>query len=371
MSEEPDDKQQNEALTEAQEIESPEGTTTSAAKVFFGKVIPPQQQIILFSSDDWEAFIEEWAHYQKTKYAKVVRVGGAHDMGIDVAGLVDKNGFHGVWDNYQAKHYGDPITPGTAIPEIAKCLWHSYSGHYSAPRGYYFMAPKDCGPKLKKLLLDKKALKELLTSKWDDWCADAITSTQTIKLDGSFKAYVDAFDFGIFTFKSALDLIEEHRQTPYFSTRFGGGLADRPSPKAPPTSPVEGESRYLQQLFEAYTDHKKTSVADLDALAAWPPLTEHYHRQREFFYHAESLKSFARDTVPPGTFEELQEEIFAGVVDLTCESHADALVRLNAVTKAASDLSLTANGLISVVKVQDRRGICHQLANADRLRWKS
>lgn len=358
------------SLVPTDEILTPVVSGVSAAKVVHGRTIPPQQQIILFSFDDWEAFLEEWAYYQKSKYQKVVRVGGANDMGVDVAGFEDGNAFYGVWDNFQAKHYADSITPSTAIPEIAKCLWYSYSGYFVPPRNYFFMAPKDCGPKLKKLLLDSAALKELTFDRWDDWCATKITSTKMINLEGAFRKYVEHFPFEIFTFKTALELVEQHRETPYFSVRFGGGLADRPSSETPPDVPANKESRYLQQLFEAYGDHKKKAVLNLAALAEWPSVENHYHRQRELFYHAESLRSFARDSVPPGTFEELQDEIHSGVVDVSFEQHEDAYARLNAVTKAASSLALTANGLISVVKIQDRRGICHQLANDNKLVWK-
>ncbi|MFO1080285.1 MAG: ABC-three component system protein [Reyranellaceae bacterium] len=38
-------------------------------------------------------------------------------------------------------------------------------------------------------------------------------------------------------------------------------------------------------------------------------------------------------------------------------------------TKAARNLQITANALIHGVVTQDRDGICHQLANEDRLRW--
>jgi hypothetical protein len=99
-------------------------------------------------------------------------------------------------------------------------------------------------------------------------------------------------------------------------------------------------------------------------------LVGHYHRQREYFYHAESLRNFARDTVPSGTFEDLQNEVHAGVIEVEAAPHADGFVRVNAVTQAAALLPLTANGLISVTKIQDKRGICHQLANTDRLTWK-
>ena len=105
----------------AVEIPNPSGKPApSAAKVLHGRLIPAQQQILLYSSNDWEEFILEWVHYQKSKYTKVVRMSGAADMGVDVAGFTDDAGFNGVWDNYQCKHYDDPLTPSVAIPEIAK-----------------------------------------------------------------------------------------------------------------------------------------------------------------------------------------------------------------------------------------------------------
>ena len=291
-------------------------------------------------------------------------------MGIDVAAFSDETGFDGIWDNYQCKHYSEPITPRTALPEIAKCIWHCYEGHYSPPRRYYFVAPKDVGITLRRKLLDRDALKAHLVEKWTDWCATAINSTQHIALTGAFLDYVNDFDFRVFTFKTTLSLINDHRNTPYFAFRFGGGLPARPDPEVPPAAPHMRESRYLQQLIEVYSDHKKARILDRSTLEAWPDLKDHYNRQREFFYHAESLRNFARDTVPSGTFEDLQDEIYAGVVDWSIEEFVDALARLNACTQAASQLAITANGLISVVKVQDRRGICHQLANDGRLVWK-
>lgn len=130
-----------------------------------------------------------------------------------------------------------------------------------------------------------------------------------------------------------------------------------------------GLHRYLKQIFEAYSDHKGDKYSSLADLEASPDLQEHYQRQRENFYHAESLRNFARDNVPQGTFESLQDEVHSGVKEVESSSHKDGLVRMNAVTQAAAQLPLTANGLISVTKIQDKRGICHQLANVDRLQW--
>ena len=354
----------------ADELADPEQPPANSAKIQSGKVSPPQQQILIYSPEEWETFIQEWATGKKTGYAKVVRLAGATDMGIDVAGLEDASGFFGIWDNFQCKHYDSALTPSDVLPEIGKMLWHSFNKEFSPPRAYFFMAPKGCGISLQKLLLKPTALKEKLFEKWGEWCAGKITSTQTIQLQGAFLTYCEQYDYSSFSYKNPLEVIDEHRHTPYFSARFGGGLAARPVPGKPPVVPADDESRYLHHLFEAYGDNKKMMLTKLDDLSSWPELTSHYHRQRENFYQAESLRNFARDTVPPGTFESLQDEVHAGIVDIAEAVHADGLACLTAVTHAATMLPLTENGLISVVKIHDRRGICHQLANVDRLKWK-
>jgi len=341
----------------------------TAAKVFSGKQVPPEQHIFLYSADDWEIFLREWAQYQKTKYHKVSKLGGANDYGVDIAGFTSDQGFEGEWDNYQCKYYkGNALAPGTAIPEIGKLLWNVYSGHISLPRKYYFFAPKDCGPSLQKLLLSPSKLKSKLFEQWADWCADSITTTMTIELAGKFSEFADSVNFSMFEYKPTGEVIEEHRKTPFFYSRFGGGLPDRPASELPPEAPLEKESRYISQLFEAYSDKENCNV-NAGNIAGNSSLNGHFGRQREAFFHAESLKAFARDTVPHGTFSALQDEVHSGVIDTSEGDHSNGFERVNAVTQMANAISLSANGLIQVTKLQDRRGICHQLANVNRLTW--
>jgi hypothetical protein len=310
------------------DIPKPTGKVPSAHTVMHGKTFLPQQQILLFSPDEWEEFIREWVHYQKTKYHKVVRLAGAGDMGIDVAGLTDNAAFEGVWDCYQCKHYDDALTPTVALPEIAKILWHSFKKQYKAPRKYYFIAPRSCGSKLKKLLLKPASLKASLIAEWDDKCAKAITSKETVELKDDFETYVKGFDFSIFTFRTALEVLDEHRQTPFHAARFGGGLPERPASPIPPTCVQDSESRYVRQLYEVYTEESKTKISENNALASFPELSSHLDRQREYFYSAEALRNFARDTVPDGTFEDLQSEVYAGVVEIEQASHSTSMARL-------------------------------------------
>ena len=345
-------------------------TQVTSAQVTHGPLIPPQQQLLLYSPDQWEDFVQEWAYYcLKMHYLQVQRFTGAGDRGIDVAGFADAQKLQGVWDNYQCKHYDRPIRPSDAWVEIGKIVWYSFKKNYLAPRQYFFVAPRGAGTALTALLADAQRLKAGLIANWEKYVRKEVTSTQEVLLEGDLLAYVQAFDFSIFDAKTALQLVEDHSKTSVHGARFGGGLPARPAAPKPPADIDATESRYVSQLLGAYAEHTKAAVPDPAALIPWPALKGHFHRQREAFYQAESLRVFARDTVPTGTFESLQEDIFDGVIDTHDAGHADGYARVCAVTKAARDLQITANALISTTKPKDRDGICHQLANEERLQW--
>ena len=344
-------------------------TPVTAAQVLNGPVMPPQQRLITYSPDEWEAFVEEWAYYCLTKdYQHVQRFSGSGDMGIDVAGFVDAKRLMGVWDNYQCKHYDHAIRPGDIWVEFGKVIWYSYCGEYTVPRRYYFVAPRGAGTSLSRLLANATKLRDELIANWDKHVKNAITATREVTLDAALRAYVDAFDFSIFGAKTALQLVDDHRTTPVHAARFGGGLPARPAAATPPALVAPAESRYVTQLLGAYTEHTGSLVPDPLAVPSGK-LRDHFHRQREAFYQAESLRVFARDSVPTGTFEALQQDIFDGVIDTHDATHADGYEKVCSVTKAAREVQITANALISCTKPKDRDGICHQLVNEDRLQW--
>jgi hypothetical protein len=354
-----------------QDMNAPNAPTVAVtvAQVVQGPVIPPQQQLLIYSSSQWEDFVQEWAHYcLKKTYNEVQRFTGAGDMGIDVAGFVDDQRLNGVWDNYQCKHYDHALMPSDVWAEFGKIIWYSYTKQYRAPRHYFFVAPKGAGTSLSRLLADSIKLREELVANWDKNVKTAITKTQEVPLDQALRDYIDSFNFSIFGAKTALQLVEEHRTTPVHAARFGGGLPPRPAAESPPTTVAPMESRYVTQLLDAYAEHTGTPVSDVSSLSS-QTLKGHFHRQREAFYQAESLRVFARDTVPVGTFESLQQDIFDGVIDTHDGAHVDGYEKVCAVTKAAREVQITANALITCTKPKDRDGICHQLVNEERLRW--
>jgi hypothetical protein len=157
----------------------------------------------------------------------------------------------------------------------------------------------------------------------------------------------------------------------------------------PPIS-IEGHGRLFCQLISA-SRHELSEInnpaglagrAGLDsqakeesggidpAFASTHSQTDHHYlRQREAFYSAEALRVFARDSVPEGTFSALQNEVLDGVIETCDRRYRDGFERLSYVLTAAGSLHLTASALITVTEQRDRKGICHQLANDDRLIW--
>ena len=344
-------------------------TAPSSDHVQSGIPIPKPIRVKNFSSDEWEEFIEEWATSLEGEYVKVRRFGGSGDCGVDIAGFRTDNGFEDIWDNYQCKHYAHPLRPSDIWVELGKIIYYSNIGEYSPPRKHYFVASLGIGTTLEKLLNKPTKLREKFKENWEGYCKSRITSTKEIELDGKLLSYVDAFDFRIFSSKSHVELVEAHSHTGFHAVRFGGGLPARPEPETPPTVAAVSESRYIRQLLDAYGDHLKSPIFDISALAEHNMLEKDFHRQRERFYHAEALRNFARDTVPEGTFDDLQDEVYHGVVDVTDSSHPSGYERMKATVTQASSVALTANPLASVTKSQDRQGICHQLANDNRLKW--
>ena len=178
---------------------------------------------------------------------------------------------------------------------------------------------------------------------WDQHCLNGITSTQSIPLITEFKTYLDSFDFTIFSSKSVVELIEIHSKNTIPQRTFWRRTSVRPNPTQPPIDPTKEESRYIRYMLDAYGDSLGKNLSDISTLESYSPIKRHYLRQREYFYHAESLKNFARDTVPEGTFSSLQEEIYHGIIDTCEDTHTNGFERMKATVKQATEIAITSN----------------------------
>lgn len=339
----------------------------AADVVASGLPVHPEDRIKLFSGQQWELFVHEWVDSLRDDYELVERCGGAGDMGRDVIATV-KGG--SAWDNYQCKHYGDSLKPGDIWTELGKLAYYTKRGDYSYPRRYYFIAPRGAGTKLSNLLKKPEELRGELLKQWDAHCRAGITKTEIVECDAAMKAHIYSLDFTIFQATPVLRIIEAHAKTRWYVARFGGGLPPRPEPLTPPAVPTHDEAVFVGELRCAYAEHLKLAVTDVDsALAARDDLHEHFSDARVEFYSAEGLRMFSRDTLPPGEFEKLQDELHSGIKDDLRGMHSDGYRRVVAVVKTARMLPLTSHPLSSRIHNRDRGGICHQLANDGKVRW--
>ena len=345
----------------------PNPAPASVSTVQYGIPVPPIDRIRLFSPEQWEDFVLEWADSLRSHYSNVVRCGGAGDMGRDV--IAYHKDAPDLWDNYQCKHYLRPLMPSNVWIEFGKLVYYTKKGEYSWPSLYYFVAPHGVGISLSRLLNDPRRLCSELKAQWDKHCRNKITEECPVVLDGSLAKFIDELDFSIFRSKQPLHMIDEHAKTRWHLARFGGGLPQRPPIDAPPAAPTNVELSYVVKLLEAYAEHTGMDIGSHEAIPV-SELQDHFSRSRIQFYSAESLRAFSRDTLPPGEFRKLQDEFYEGIIDEICSDYPDGYRRVIAVANLARKLQVTSHALIAKLTLLDRAGICHQLANDNEsVRW--
>ncbi len=344
--------------------------TGGTPQISSGMNFPAARLVQIFEPQQWEDFTEEWAYSQEQAYKAVVRYTGAGDMGLDILCFRTTKQFGGQWDNVQCKHYARRLQPADVWIELGKVIYYSFVKEYPPPTKYFFAASKGLGLKLKKLLMHPEELKKDLRDNWNQYCKSEITTTKNITLTGNFLTYFNTFDFSIFGMIPVARMIRDHYRTPFYARRFGAeSLPARPPVEAPPSSVQPHESRYVQQLLEAYSEKISMQLNNAKELSAHPDLEQHFNRSREIFYHAESLRNFARDSVDPGTFDAVQEEIYHGVVNIYEMEHPNGFTRMANTLQHAGLMTPSCNALCIRIQTQDKQGICHHLANENRFTW--
>lgn len=342
-----------------------------------GLPVAPLDRLAQFDAKEFERFTLEWAEgYLRAHINDVVEVqqrGGAGDKGRDIV----------VWIHpatnplrysliYQCKHYAAALGSGVAAGEIAKLLHYTFTKEVPVPRGYWFVTHKGVTGPLQDQLDDPPALQAFILNKWEDHCAKAVSSKFQVELTPEFRAYIEAFDFSIFKAKQPQELLDEHAKTRYHLTVFGLPLIQRPPATTPPSTADPLEATYIAQLYAVISEALQTNVSAPQDFAHDGKLRALFDRSRITFYFAEGLKELARDQMAdPQFFETLLEEFGDGLYHHYTTSGLTGLQRLIDTVKASQALQLSAHILAPHVQAKDREGMCHQLANVDRLNWCS
>lgn len=228
-----------------------------------GMTILPIERLRYMSPKAWTDFVQEWVDSLRSQYARVERCDGAGDMGRDVVAFESPVN-NDPWDNYQCKHYDHPLLPTDVWEELGKLAYYTYTGEYSLPRRYIFVAPQGAGNTLSKLFRSPEDLRDELFAVWEKRCRKKITSTKEVILDAALKNHIKLIDFTIFSAVSPLTVIAEHRKTPWHVGRFGGSLPPRAETPPPPKTIAASETNYVQALLEAYEDRLGTSLGCIE-----------------------------------------------------------------------------------------------------------
>ena len=322
----------------------------------------PYERVKSYDDKEFELFIREWVVSLKNKY-QVRGFGGAGDKGRDV---VAKDG-NNHYSYYQCKHYDHPLTPSDMLPEFGKLVYYTYIDEIPLPHEYYILAPMDIGAKLNDLIDTPSNINGMLIEKWDSNCRTKITK-EPIGLSPELKSYIESFDFSIIKTKSMLEVIEEHKSTAFYAFRFGGGLTvTRDRHITVPDVIEKYETIYIQKYLAAVSEREKVSIDTVSELAhKFPKYMANLKVQRERFYSAENLKTFAsKHLLTDDYFKDLVDDNYYGIYDLLGKLYADGYERLNDVMAQVVRIDLKHNLLskYDLVHPQDRQGICHQLAN--------
>ncbi|MGI5368203.1 ABC-three component system protein [Streptomyces iakyrus] len=337
----------------------------------------PTPQVYLqyiYDEDDWEDFTVEWVHQFGTwagrPYIRVQRMGGAGDRGADVAACLSEQGTAGEWHCYQCKHYLKPIGQSDAFPEMVKIFVAKILGTYELPTRYVFVAPK-VGTGLERLLLNPPQLKEEFFTAWN---AKDSKLGQKPKLSPEMRTAVgdlaQATDFSMFEARNLDEILDLHAVTPHHVRRFPQPLKARPAADPAPPDQAPHEAVYVRKLLDAYNAKHGIALETLQQARDHAKVSGHLFRQRAAFFHAESLWRFAQESVPEATYTAIETDLYDAVIEIEDRDHASGYARLEAVLDAAvAHTPNPANILAPVVKVIDLKGMCHRLANDDRLTW--
>lgn len=328
----------------------------------------PKKIVFSYEPDEFEEFVKEWVPAIGRDYVLVERHGGSGDHGIDVACYLSAQRLEGDWHNYQCKHYRNGLTWSSAAQEIRKMFAAVIAGHFILPSRYVFVAPIITRALVRQLAKPGEArgkfLRELATT------TDKLITSLTPEQRTAVADLAGATDFSMFEGVDMDVMLEQHRKTPHWTSRFPHQqLEGGPEHMQPPAEHGPDEARYVQQLVSVYQERWGDETGSLERIAGHAMARDHLQRQREAFYSAESLRVFARDHTPEGHFDGVLKDVYDIVVEVADGTYALGWDRLQAVLQAAGSVALTPTVLAPYVRPADRKGLCHHLANADRLTW--
>lgn len=330
-------------------------------------MIDYNRQILALDDVKLEKLVREWGDQQKAKYDLVKRFAGAGDMGRDVVGFYSHSKHDGDWDNYQCKQYNKALPTDQGMLEVGKILYFSFMEEFSAPKNYYFVAPKGVNRNLEKYIYKPETFKSELIKNWDKYCKDKIIKNNPIPLDNELKEFIKSYDF------SSIDIIDIDKIVLDQSFKnilvgwFGGEMLPAPEGVVPDEI-LNEESTYIQKLLLAYSDHDQIKYEHVDDLKDHDDFKFDLEIQRERYFSADAFKSFYRDNTVGDILGTLEKQVFKGVYDTSKKPYFNGYECMCSVMSQAAVVS--PSGKLAVhANVDVKQGYCHHFVNGGKLKW--
>lgn len=333
--------------------------------------IDPYDVLSSFNEDEYERVVQYWIQgylNKEGKYTEIKLHPKGKDKGRDVSAYKDKSRL--IWDNFQCKHYKDPISPKLLRQEIGKICYHSFKGNYAIPENCYFIAPKGLSDDSCTLIYNKHT--ELKTSIIENWANECKIKKdgKCITLNADLKKHIEDFDFTIFKEITPTTFIEQMQETKYYAQLFKQSI-NKPIDEHPiaPSHIKTKESNYIKHLINAYSDAEKQTI-----LVANLPnkYKEHFRRQRDSFYCTELVEKITSQSWPNKTpFSNFKKEILNRIIDAVEHTiFANGLARLNeCIQRAINHIPSSSNIIHKIIDEPSKQGMCHYLANENQVVW--
>ncbi|WP_230746515.1 ABC-three component system protein [Streptacidiphilus sp. ASG 303] len=329
----------------------------------------PLQQVYFWKSDEWEQFAFEWVKLRASHegYAGVEMIGGSNDRGADVVAFFTEAKLNGPWHCFQCKHYQDALQVADAMPEMLKPFVAKVETTRTLPTRYTFVAPR-IHPRLTDIMLTPKELKRQFLG-YLNRRPDPVKRLDPAVLD-KVHALAEADDFTWFYTVNLSTILEVVRDTPLYVERFNLPPAGKPKRIPVPDEPDNSvEARFVEQLLQVYRGYYSPHINTFADALEHEEAGDHVRRQRQAFYAAESVRMYARDSLPGDPYRELQEDVLPVLLEVAAPRFPTGFDRLQEVLVSASKVEPHSPMLKDHLKNIEKMGMCHQFANVNGLVW--
>lgn len=328
-----------------------------------------ERHVLALDDVELEKLVRKWADCQiKKKYKSSMRYGGAGDLGRDVVGFYTDQKHEGEWDNYQCKQLGKSLETQEGMCELGKILYFAYEGNFTAPKNYYFVAPRGINKNLKRWIQNPTQLKTNLIEQWDKYCLTNITTRDKIILTPELEKFISSFNFSSIQIVDLDTIVFDPAFRCVLVEEFGGELLSAPAGEVPNTV-HDNELIYVSKVLDVYSEYDQKLYVKPEDIIGHDDFEDDFMDQRERFYSAEAFRAFYRDNTVEGILETFETEILKGIKPTLRLRYSYSFERMCNVLSEAGKLQ--PSGKLAIHgKIDVKQGYCHHFANENRLSWR-